>query len=201
MNELFYVDFRVTGEDSNFTLSRLVAAVHGFDATVAQEDRLAMAFPAMRAAFVDERGVQRTPPTSGELLRVFGKKDALEQFLASGTPSKLARLGAAIRTAIAPVPSGAGQTRFVRDRAFEKGFAAGSYARRQQQRAVQQNRPYMARTNKGRPSRSFSFETQSQSSGHGFYLDIRNEMAENCAFLSNVTSYGLCGPGSAVPLF
>jgi CRISPR-associated endoribonuclease Cas6/Csy4 subtype I-F len=201
MDKLFYVDFRVTGEDSNFTLSRLVAAIHGFDTKAAPEERLAMAFPAMRAAFVDERGVQHTPPSSGELLRVFGSQDALEQFVATGTPLKLVRLGAAVRTVIAPVPVGAGKTRFVRDRAFEKGFASGSYARRQQQRATEQNRPYVARTNKGRPSRSFSFETQSQSTGMGFFLDIRNEVAEDCVLLSNVTSYGLCGPGSAVPLF
>lgn len=199
--QLHYVDFSACGEDASFTLARLMAAVHGYDAKATAPERLAVAYPAMREATVDNRGAQLTPPASGEVLRVFGRPESLTLFIASGTPLKLVRMGAATRTTQALVPAGATQTRFVRDRGFEKGFKAGSYARRQMRRAEEQGREYVPRASVGRVSRGFGLEAKSQSSENPFFLDIRNEPAENCELLRDITAYGLCGPGSSVPVF
>lgn len=196
-----FMDFKVAGEDAKFTLSMLVAAVHGFDATVDKAERIGMSFPAMQAAVVNESGLQKAPATSGEVLRVFGSSINLETFAASRTPEKLLRRGAVTKTTIELVPEGAGERRVVRDRQFEKGFKGGSHARRQMKRAELQGRPYIARARRSGESCGFGFKAMSKSSNRAFVLDVRSEIAESCTVLSDVTAYGLCGPGSSVPWF
>jgi CRISPR-associated endoribonuclease Cas6/Csy4 subtype I-F len=193
-----YVDFYLAGEDSAQTMHLLMQGVHGYNAQ--HEERLALAFPLMQERVHDARGKLVRKATLGTTLRVFGQDSALADFTTSGIPRKLARLGAAIPTAVADIPQGAGAARYVRDRQLEKGFKDGAYARRQQRRAEAAGREY--HPHQRVTASCVGVEMPSKSSGQVFMLDIRREtVAAADVMLKSITAYGLCGQGSLVPHF
>lgn len=195
-----YVNLTAVGEDTHEVLRQLLLAVHGFNAPCAADDRIAIAFPAMLDAIVDERGKVVQLPRCGAQLRLFGPAQKLEAFLSSPLPSRAIKLGMAVRSALASVPAHAGAIRYVRDRRFERTHPKGAYARRQKLRAQQAGREY--HPNQKRPvPENFSFPLRSKSSGLSFHLDVRREPATTTVNLGGITAYGLCGPNSAVPFF
>ena len=197
---LRYVNLTVTGEDAQFTLGQLMYAVHGYNAERAEDDRIAVSFPTMQDAVVSERGKVLSKGTFGTQLRLFATGEKLSEFLVSAVPNKLARMGAIVRGTVSEVPAGAGAVRFVRDRKFEKTIREGAYARRQQGRAVEHGREYFARKKLEKPV-SVGLLIRSKSSDCSFHIDVRREASLVPVGVSQVSAYGLCGEGSAVPLF
>lgn len=194
-----YLNLTATGEDSHETLARLLQAVHGFNASRAPNARVAVAFPGMQEALIDERGKVLQVPKPGSQLRVFGEEAALLAFATSSTPARMVKLGMVVRSAVCDVPAGAGAVRFVRDRSFERHHANGAYARRQARRAEARGET-AGRRGMAEP-RTFGFHLRSKSTQHGFHVDVRKEPAHQGFNLANISSYGLCSEGSAVPWF
>lgn len=197
---LRYVNLTATGEDTAFTLGKLMLAVHGYNADRAEGERIAVAFPMMQDAVISERGKTLSTGSFGPQLRLFAAEDKLSEFLVSALPNKLARLGAVVRGAITDVPAGAGAVRYVRDRKFEKTHTGGAHARRQQRRAAEQGRECVARKRLDKPV-SVGLLIKSKSTDRPFHLDVRKEASEVQVSLAKVNAYGLCGEGSAVPMF
>lgn len=197
---LRYTNLIVTGEDATYSLAQLMLAVHGYNAARAENDRIAVAFPTMQDAVVSERGKVMVKATLGTHLRLFAVEALLNEFLASPIPSKLARLGAVVRSKPAVVPAGAGAVRFVRDRRFEKTHQDGAYARRQRARATEQGREYFARQKQAQPE-SVGISLKSKSTEREFYLDVRREAGTAVSGELRVNSYGLCSAETSVPMF
>lgn len=197
---MHYVNLTAVGEDTHEVLRQLMVAVHGFNAPRAAADRLAVSFPAMLQALVDERGKVIQMPRCGAQLRLFGDPENLRTFLGSQLPSRVIKMGMAVRGELAEVPTNIAAVRFVRDRRFERTHPNGSYARRQKLRAEAAGRTHHLNRKLEVPQ-NFSFGLSSKSSARSFHLDIRREPAPGGVNLSNITAYGLCGPDSAVPLF
>ncbi len=197
---MHFCDFEVnpgTKEEQKEALGLLMLAVHGYNAKRAPADRVAVAFPQYQAGTVDQA------PQPGSCLRVICREPgALEAFGASHWPLRLLRLGVATVTAVQPVPQHAVGMRVVRDRGFERNLEGSSYQRRQVARAA-------ARGQAAQPApavklgRSFGLPLRSASTGKAFYLDVRVEpMATPGPWtLDDISAYGLCGPGAAVPVF
>lgn len=197
---MHFVNITVVGEDTHEVLRQLQLAVHGFNAPRGAGTRVAVAFPAMLDAIVDERGKVVQMPRCGAQLRIFGEAEHLEAFISGATPSRVLKRGMAVRSALATVPAHAGAIRYVRDRRFERTHPNGAYVRRQKLRAQASGRDYHPNRKQPVPE-TFSFPLSSKSSGRDFHLDVRREPAQGAVNLSNVTAYGLCGPGTAVPFF
>lgn len=195
-----YVNLTAMGEDIEFVMGKLMYAVHGYNASRTESERIAVAFPMMQEAVVSERGKPLMAGTFGPQLRLFATEDKLSEFLASALPNKLARLGAVVRGAILDIPAGAGAVRYVRDRKFEKTHVGGAHARRQQRRAAEQGRECFAKKRYATPV-SIGLPMQSKSTSRPFHLDVRKETCAEAVLLGNVNAYGLCGEGTAVPLF
>jgi hypothetical protein len=194
-----YANLVATGEDTSLVLAHVMHAVHGFNANRAADARIAAAFPGMQDAVLDERGKLLQPPVPGSIVRIFGDAELLQAFMDSATPLRLARMGALIRSVVLEVPPFAGAIRFVRDRAFERGHRGGAYARRQKLRAAKAGREYFP-AQRSTP-RTFGLQLRSKSTSNAFFLDVRKEPATHPASLANISAYGLCAPGSAVPSF
>lgn len=194
-----YLNLTVTGEDSVSTLAHLVHAIHGFNASRSANDRLAIAFPFAQEAVFNAQGRALYNPTPGNQLRIFGEDALIEEFVVSPVPKRMLKLGMALKGAISDVPAYAGAVRFVRDRQFERTHKNGAYARREVRRAQELGIEYTPRRQTA--PRTFGLALRSKSTGHEFHIDVRKEPATSSATLENITAYGLCGPGSAVPLF
>jgi CRISPR-associated endoribonuclease Cas6/Csy4 subtype I-F len=197
---MHYLDIIAQGEEAERALSAMLLAVHGWNATHAEDNRLAVAFPRMQDATVDPRGKVLHPPKPGSLLRVFSNSPQdLTEFSSSPVPARASRLGAIVKSDVQEVPPTAGAVRFVRDREFEKSHSHGAYARRQKKAAERAGREY--RPHKPTAPRSFGIAMKSQSSNRAFFVDIRKEESTGPVNLGNVNAYGLCSTGAAVPWF
>ena len=194
-----YVNLTATGEDTAFVLAKAMHLLHGFNAGREANNRIAVAFPAWADAIFDERGKRVQKVRMGAVLRLFATENQLEAFLASAGPQRLCRLGAVEASPVQTVPANCQAVRFVRDRTFERGHPNGAYARRQQRRAQAKGMECHARVTPHQ--QSFSLALKSKSTGNEFCLDIRKELYEQAYSLQNITAYGLCGEGAAVPVF